>query len=100
MLSKLMQLVMSVCVALALTACASTPAPLATPIKTIDRPVLPPVAGELLVVHERPAPPADGSPEALLNHAVEYGGWVTQIEAQLKGWQDWYRNGMAVQQEQ
>ena len=100
MLSKLMQLVMSVCVALALTACASTHAPLATPIKTIDRPVLPPVAGELLAVHERPAPPADGSPESLLNHAVEYGGWVARMEAQLKGWQDWYHNGVAVQQEQ
>ena len=86
--------------ALALTACASTPAPLATPIKTIDRPVLPPVAGELLAVHERPAPPADGSPESLLNHAVEYGGWVARMEAQLKGWQDWYHNGVAVQQEQ
>ena len=86
--------------ALALTACASTPAPLATPIKTIDRPVLPPVAGELLVVYERPAPPADGSPEALLNHVVEYGGWVSQIEAQLKGWQDWYRNVLTTQRVQ
>ena len=44
--------------------------------------------------------PADGSPEALLNHAVEYGGWVAQIEAQLKGWQDWYRNVLTVQQGQ
>ena len=100
MRSKLIQIVAAVCVALALTACASTPAPLATPIKTIGRPVLPPVAGELLIVHERPAPPADGSPEILLNHAVEYGGWVSQIETQVKGWQDWYRNGMAVQQGQ
>ena len=97
MLSKLMQLVTSVCVALALTACASTTAPLATPTKTIDRPVLPPVAGELMVAHERPAPPADGSPEALLNHAVEYGGWVSRIEAQVKGWQDWYRNNSISQ---
>lgn len=100
MLSKLMQIAVAVCVALVLTACASTPAHLATPIKTIDRPVLPLVAGELLVVHERPAQPADGSPEALLNHAVEYGGWVSQIETQVKGWQDWYRNGVAVQQGQ
>ena len=100
MLSKLMQIAVAVCVALVLTACASTPAHLATSIKTIDRPALPPVAGELLIVHERPAPPADGSPESLLNHAVEYGGWVARMEAQLKGWQDWYRNGMAVQQGQ
>ena len=97
MLSKLMQLVVSVCVALALTACASTTTPLATPIKTIERPVLPPVAGELMVAHERPAPPADGSPEALLNHAVEYGGWVSLLEAQVKAWQDWYRNGLTSQ---
>ena len=97
MLSKLMQIEAAVFVALVLTACASTPAPLATPIKTIDRPVLPPVAGELLIVHERPAPPADGSPESLLNHVVEYGGWVSQIETQLKAWQDWYRNGVAAQ---
>lgn len=100
MLSKLMQIAAAVCVALALTACASTTAPLATPIKTIDRPMLPPVAGELLVVHVRPAPPADGSPEALLNHVVEYGGWVAQIEAQLKGWQDWYRNVLTTQRVQ
>lgn len=86
--------------ALALTACASTTTPLATPIKTIERPVLPPVAGELMVAHERPAPPADGSPEALLNHAVEYGGWVSLLEAQVKGWQDWYRNGLTLQQGQ
>ena len=100
MLSKLMQIAVAACAALVLTACASTPAPLVTPIKSIDRPVLPPVAGELLVLHERPAPPTDGSPESLLNHAVEYGGWVSQIEAQLKGWQDWYHNGVAVQQGQ
>ena len=86
--------------ALALTACASTTTPLATPIKTIERPVLLPVAGELMVAHERPAPPADGSPEALLNHAVEYGGWVSLLEAQVKGWQDWYRNGLTLQQGQ
>ena len=53
---------------------------------------MPSVSGELLVVHPRPAPPADGSPEALLNHAVEYGGWASQLDAQVKGWQEWYQH--------
>jgi len=53
---------------------------------------LPSVSGELLVIYPRPAPPADGSPEALLNHAVEYGGWAAQLDAQVKGWQAWYEH--------
>lgn len=65
-----------------------------TPIKSVERAVLPSVSGELLVVHPRPAPPADGSPEALLNHAVEYGGWASQLDAQVKGWQAWYEHNV------
>ncbi|WP_066569524.1 hypothetical protein [Snodgrassella sp. CFCC 13594] len=64
---------------------------MATPIQTIEKPVLPPVSSELLVIYERPERPASGSPQHLLTHAVEYGGWCTKQDAQLRGWQSWYR---------
>jgi hypothetical protein len=80
--------------ALVLTACGSTAKPSATaPIKVVERPTLPPAPAELLADYERPAPPASGSPEALLNHAAEYGAWCGKRDAQASGWQQWYRNG-------
>lgn len=33
------------------------------------------------------------SPEALLNHAAEYGAWCGKRDTQASGWQQWYRNG-------
>ena len=74
--------------ALATTACNSTTAPLATPIR---RPEIPPVSTELLANHERPERPASGSPQHLLDHAVRYGGYCQKLEAQVAGWQAWYR---------
>ena len=93
MLSKLMQLVTSVCVALALTACASTTAPSATPIKTIRTAEMPSAPHELLAKHERPERPAGGSPQQLLNHAVAYGAYTQKLETQIGGWQTWYEKG-------
>ena len=76
----------------ALTACAATTKPLATPIiKVVEQPVLPPVSSELLVTHERPERPAGGSPEQLLNHAVRYGAYCQKLEAQVSGWRAWYQ---------
>ena len=76
-----------------LTACTSTAAPSATPIKTVEVPVMPPVPSELLATHERPARPAGGSPEQLLTHAVAYSGYCQKLEAQAAGWQAWYQRG-------
>lgn len=79
---------------MALTACASTAKPSVTaPIKTVAVPEIPPAPFELLAEHERPARPAGGSPEQLLNHAVQYGAYCQKLEAQVSGWQAWYRKG-------
>jgi len=49
------------------------------------------VSTELLAIHERPERPASGSPQHLLDHAVRYGGYCQKLEAQVAGWQAWYR---------
>lgn len=54
---------------------------------------MPSVSAELLMTYERPAPPAGGSPDELLNHAIEYGSWVGALESQVKGWQAWHQHG-------
>lgn len=72
--------------ALALTACANTTAPLAT-IKPPEKAV----AAELLLQHKRPEPPENGSPEELLSHAVRYGAYCQKLENQISGWQAWYQ---------
>ena len=80
--------------ALALTACASTAKPSVTmPIKTVAVPEIPPAPFELLAEHEHPARPAGGSPEQLLNHAVQYGAYCQKLQMQVSGWQAWYRQG-------
>lgn len=55
---------------------------------------MPPVPELLLVRHIRPPPPASGDTEVLLNHAVAFGHYVSQIESQLSGWQNWAMNNM------
>ena len=80
--------------ALALTACASTAKPSATtPVKTVSVPAMPPAPFGLLAEHERPARPAGGSPEQLLNHAAAYGAYCQKLETQVAGWRAWYRRG-------
>ena len=86
--------------ALVLTACGSTAKPSVTaPIKIVERSTLPPAPAELLADYERPAPPVSGSPEALLNHAAEYGAWCGKRDAQTRGWQVWYGNGRGTNRE-
>ena len=75
--------------ALGLTACASTAKPSATPIKTVEKPVMPPVPAALLDTPLRPEPPESGKPEALLRHAVRFGAYVQKLEVQNQGWRDW-----------
>ena len=43
----------------------------------------------LLVMPQRPEPPTDGSQEAILTHAVEFGRYVKNLENQLRGWIGW-----------
>ncbi len=74
-----------------LTACGSTAAPSATPIKTVAVAKLPPVSAHLLTAHPKPAAPASGSPQDLLAHAAVYGAWCGKQALQLQGWQAWYQ---------
>lgn len=50
----------------------------------------PPAA--LMVPPARPAPPESGSADALLEHAVEFGGYVAELENQNAAWRDWSDN--------
>ena len=75
--SNKMKRAAAVLTALALTACASTTKPSATPIKTVERPVMPPV------------PPASGSPAELLEHGVRFGAYVKTLELLNQGWREW-----------
>lgn len=92
--AKTIQTAAAALAALALTACASTAKPSATaPIKTVAVPEMPSAPFGLLTEHERPARPAGGSPEQLLNHAAAYGAYCQKLEAQVSGWRAWYRQG-------
>ena len=51
----------------------------------------PPAA--LTVAPVRPAPPESGSTRALLEHAVEYGGYVAELENQNTAWREWAASG-------
>ncbi len=74
---------------LVLTACSSTNKPLDTPIKVVEKQVIPSPPASLMVAPVRPIPPKDGTTTALLEHAVEFGGYVAELEAQNKAWRDW-----------
>ena len=75
--------------ALALTACGSTAAPSATPIKVIEVPVMPAPPAALLVPPVRPAPPESGTVKALLEHAADFGGYTAELENQNAAWREW-----------
>lgn len=47
----------------------------------------PPAA--LMVPPVRPEPPQNGTVAAILDHAVEYGGYVAELENQNTAWRDW-----------
>lgn len=72
-----------------LTACGSTAAPSVTPIKTVEKPVMPPVPAALMDTPLRPEPPESGKPQDLLRHAVKFGAYVQKLEVQNQGWRDW-----------
>lgn len=73
---------------LALTACVSTPPPLAIeppPVIT----VCPRLPNALTHIPLKPPPPTSGSPEALLMHASRYGEWSQNLESRLMAIQQW-----------
>lgn len=74
-----------------LTACASTVkhSAINPPVHTVKAATIPPVPSALLTPPMRPQPPESGDSEALLNHVVEFGVYVQELEAQLKSWRDW-----------
>lgn len=78
--------------ALALTACSSTSAPLATEIKVVEKAVMPTPPAALMVAPVRPSPPKDGKTATLLEHAAEFGGYVAELENQNAAWRDWAGN--------
>ena len=43
---------------------------------------------QLLIKPSKPDPPASGSREDILNHAVLFGGYVQELEWQLDAWID------------
>ena len=81
--------------ALALTACASMPAPSATEIKVVEKAVMPTPPAALMVAPVRPNPPKDGKTATLLEHAAEFGGYVAELENQNTAWREWVDNHLS-----
>ena len=82
--------------ALAITACSSTTAPSATEIKVVEKAVMPTPPAALMVAPVRPNPPKDGKTATLLEHAAEFGGYVSELENQNQAWRDWVNSQAAV----
>ncbi|HEZ0779935.1 TPA: hypothetical protein WGQ89_000367 [Neisseria meningitidis] len=82
--------------ALAITACSSTSAPSATEIKVVEKAVMPTPPAALMVAPVRPNPPKDGKTVTLLEHAAEFGGYVSELENQNQAWRDWVNSQAAV----
>ena len=81
--------------ALALTACASMPAPSATEIKVVEKAVMPTPPAALMVAPVRPNAPKDGKTATLLEHAAEFGGYVAELENQNAAWREWVDNHLS-----
>ena len=80
--------------ALALTACSSTNKPLDTPIKVVEKPVMPMVPSALLVAPLRPEAPRNGTTQTILEHAVDFGAYVSELESQNTAWRKWSQGGV------
>ena len=55
---------------------------------------MPPAA--LMVAPERPNPPKDGKTATLLEHAAEFGGYVSELENQNQAWREWVNSQAEV----
>ena len=82
--------------ALAITACSSTTAPSATEIKVVEKAVMPTPPAALMVAPARPNPPKDGKTATLLEHAAEFGGYVSELENQNAAWREWVNSQAEV----
>ena len=78
--------------ALAITGCGSTTVPSATEIKVVEKAVMPTPPAGLMVAPVRPNAPKDGKTATLLEHAAEFGGYVSELENQNQAWRDWAGN--------
>ena len=74
-------------------ACGNTTKHLDTPIKVVEKAVMPPVPGELMAQPLRPNAPTKGTTQTLLEHAVEFGAYVGQLENQNQAWRLWATGG-------
>jgi len=50
----------------------------------------------LMVAPVRPNPPKDGKTATLLEHAAEFGGYVSELENQNQAWRDWVNSQAEV----
>ena len=82
--------------ALAITACSSTTAPSAMEIKVVEKAVMPTPPAALMVAPVRPNAPKDGKTATLLEHAAEFGGYVSELENQNAAWRDWVNSQAEV----
>ena len=82
--------------ALAITGCGSTTAPSATEIKVVEKAVMPTPPAALMVAPVRPNAPKDGKTATLLEHAAEFGGYVSELENQNQAWRDWVSSQFKV----
>lgn len=48
----------------------------------------------LMVPPVRPAPPANGSARAILEHAAEFGEYTAKLEIHNAAWREWAAQGM------
>lgn len=81
---------------LMLTACASTTprsAIKAPAVHTVEMPVMPAAPAELMVAPIKPAPLTQGSGAALLQHVIELGAYMGELENQNAAWRAWASGG-------
>ena len=82
--------------ALAITGCGSTTVPSATEIKVVEKAVMPTPPSTLMVAPVRPNAPKDGKTATLLEHAAEFGGYVSELENQNQAWRDWVNSQLKI----
>ncbi|WP_308861087.1 hypothetical protein [Neisseria mucosa] len=81
---------------LAITGCGSTTVPSATEIKVVEKAVMPTPPAALMVAPVRPNAPKDGKTATLLEHAAEFGGYVSELENQNQAWRDWVNSQLKI----
>ena len=87
---------LSLVLVLMLTACTSTTprSAIKTPaVHTVEMPVMPAAPAELMVAPLKPAPLVKGSAGALLQHVIEMGAYMGELENQNAAWRAWASGG-------